>query len=200
MRDNGISLRLAAASGAAARLQKGVWRRRVGLRTKLGLYHNAVLTVLLHGGECWALTAKLVQRPETSHQRCLRQILGTRYWERISNVDTCTLSGVAPVKVVLHQRRLFWLGHVGRMEDGRLVKRLLFGQQKGTQPRGSPHAGLRRTYEDVHALHGGKPSGQSWYSQCMYGKQWRELVTRWRRTWHRVVQQPGNHRVLATMT
>lgn len=176
--DKEVSLRLAAASGAAARLQKGVWRsRRVGLRTKLRLYHSAVLTVLLYGGESWALSAKLVQRLETFHQRCLRQILGIRYWEHISNVDICTRTGVPPVKVILRRRRLLWLGHVGRMENGRLVKRLLFGQQNGTRPRGQPHAGLRRAYEsDVRALHGGQPNGQSWYSECACGKEWRELV------------------------
>ena len=87
------------------------------------------------------------------------------------------MTGVPPVKVTLRQRRLLWLGHVGRMEDGRLVKRLLFGQQSGTRPRGPPHAGLRRAYEgDVRALHGGQPNGQSWYSECACGKEWRELV------------------------
>jgi len=173
-----ITLRLTAASGAAARLRKGVWRsRRVGLRTKLRLYNAAVLTVLLYGGESWALTTALVQRLETFHQQCLRQILGTRYWQHISNVDICARAGILPIRAILSQRRLLWLGEIGRMDSGRLVKRLLFSQQGGTRPRAPPRTGLRRVFQrDVRALHGGHPNGQSWYSQCQDTKEWRELV------------------------
>ena len=41
---------------------------------------------------------------------------------------------------LLRQRRLRWLGHVCRMEDGRIPKDLLFGQlATGSRPRGRPH-------------------------------------------------------------
>ena len=175
--DKEISLRLAAASGVASHLYKGVWRnRRIGLRTKLMFYRCAVLTVLLYGAECWTLTAPLVQRLEVFHQRWLRCILRIRFWQHVSNVEVFARSNVPPIAFTMRQRRLTWLGHVGRMDDERLVKRLLFGQQDGARRRGA-HGGLRRTYAaDVLALHGGHPNGQSWYSQCQSRSEWHRLV------------------------
>ena len=43
------------------------------------------------------------------------------------------------MKDLLQQKRLRWLGHVCRMEDGRIPKDLLFSQlATGTRPRGRP--------------------------------------------------------------
>ncbi|KAJ7324884.1 hypothetical protein JRQ81_017904, partial [Phrynocephalus forsythii] len=40
---------------------------------------------------------------------------------------------------LLKQRRLRWLGHVVRMDDGRIPKDLLYGELiKGKRPRGRP--------------------------------------------------------------
>ena len=47
---------------------------------------------------------------------------------------------------MLKQRRMRWLGHVSRMEDGRIPKDLLYGELKyGSRPRGRPQ--LR--YKDI---------------------------------------------------
>ena len=66
--------------------------------------------------------------------------------------------------------RLSWLGHIARMDDGRLVKRLLFGQQPGGRRRGAPRATLRRTFQaDIRTLHGGQPNGRARHRQLSRG-------------------------------
>ncbi len=46
---------------------------------------------------------------------------------------------------LLQGKRLRWLGHVFRMPDNRLPKKLLFGQVKGLRPPGR----LRSSFNDV---------------------------------------------------
>jgi len=137
----------------------------------------AVLTVLLYGAESWGPTAQQMRRLEVFHQRRLHGMLRIRCWEHITNEEVLARAGVPSIALLLLRLRLTWLGHVGRMGEERLVKRLLFGQQGGMRQRGRPHASLRRTFEhDVCTLHGGQPNGQAWYEQCHERKQWRYLV------------------------
>jgi hypothetical protein len=176
--DKEISARLAAAAGAAANLWRSAWRcRRVALRTKLQIYQSAVLTVLLYGAESWGLTAVQAARLETFHQRTLRKILDIKYWQHVTNAEVCARAGLPSIKAVLRTRRLTWLGHVARMDDGRLAKRLMFGQMAGPRPRGAQPVSLRRVYRnDVLALQGGCPNGRSWYQQCQDRTLWQQLV------------------------
>ena len=72
--------------------------------------------------------------------RCLRRLLGVTWKDHVSNEDVIEKAGSCSMVDLLQQRRLRWLGHVCRMEDGRILKDLLFGQlATGSRPRGRPH-------------------------------------------------------------
>ena len=107
-----------------------------------------VLSVLLYGCESWSLTLKQLTRLEVFHRGCLRQILGIRKADRISDAELYARCGtkvgeeVVPCEnIATHWRRrvLRWLGHIGRMEDGRLPKQLLWA----TLPHGRRRPGRR---------------------------------------------------------
>ena len=50
------------------------------------------------------------------------------------------------MQCILTQRRLRWLGHVCRMDDGRIPKDLLFGElATGTRPTGRPNLRFKDT-------------------------------------------------------
>ena len=57
----------------------------------------------------------------------------------MTNKDVLEQTGSPSMKDLLRQRRLRWLGHLCRMDDGRIPKDLLFSQLAiGTRPRGRP--------------------------------------------------------------
>ena len=57
----------------------------------------------------------------------------------MTNEDVLEQTGSTSMKDLLRQRRLRWLGHLCRMDDGRIPKDLLFSQLAiGTRPRGRP--------------------------------------------------------------
>ena len=72
-------------------------------------------------------TQKHERRLTSSSLRCLRRILGIFWYDSVSNKDVLERANTPSVLLLLFLRRLRWLGHVRRMEDGRLPKDVLYG-------------------------------------------------------------------------
>ena len=104
------------------------------LRTKRKVYKAVVLGVLLYGSETWTTKRDAIRRLEVFHNRCLKGILGiTTAQERpehLSSVQISKLFGMGEsleVEDLVTARRLRWLGHVAKMDEDRIPKRMLFG-------------------------------------------------------------------------
>ena len=46
--------------------------------------------------------------------------------DKVTNVEVLTRAGLTSIYTLLRQRRLRWLGHVSRMDDGRIPKDILY--------------------------------------------------------------------------
>ena len=107
------------------------------------MYIAVVLSPLLYGSELWTLKAADVRQLTTFHRQCIRVIVGvTRRWQwddYITSEQLATALRVSPdIGSYIQERRLRWLGHVGRMDDCRLPKGVLFGELDPVSPRHGP--------------------------------------------------------------
>ena len=144
--DNCLSLdvelnrRLGRANTTMARLSKRVWENKSLTRhTRILVYQACVLSTLLYGSETWTTYMRQEHRLNAFHMRCLRRILGISWEDHITNTEVLERAGVPSMYSLLSQRRLRWLGHLRRMEDGRLPKDILYGQlAKGKRRAGGP--------------------------------------------------------------
>ena len=69
----------------------------------------------------------------------LRRILGIKWQDKVTNIHVLEESGMLSIHSHLMKRRLRWIGHVSRMQDGRIPKDVMFGQLKeGKRRRGRP--------------------------------------------------------------
>ncbi|GAB1611165.1 uncharacterized protein LOC115228424, partial [Argonauta hians] len=129
------------------RLTKRVWNNKMlTIRTKVKVYQACVLSTLLYGSETWTLYSHQERRFNTFHMRSLRRLLGITWQDHVPNEDVLSRVGLKSMFAMLTQRRLRWLGHVCRMEDGRIPKEVLYGEiAAGPRPVGRPT--LR--YKDV---------------------------------------------------
>ena len=76
----------------------------------------------------------------------LRRILGIKWQDKVTNVDVLSDSSMLSIHSLLMKRRLRWIGHVRRMDDGRIPKDIMFGELKeGKRKRGRP----KLRYKDV---------------------------------------------------
>ena len=103
------------------------------------VYQACVITILLYGSESWATKAHQENQLESFHMRCLRRIFGIKWHDRVTNTEVLKEADTLSIHLQLCKRRLRWLGHVRRMQDGRIPKDLLFGElQEGKRRVGCP--------------------------------------------------------------
>ena len=108
-------------------------------KTKRMVYHAAVLGVLLYGAETWATKGVSTQKVEAFNNRCLQRIMNISRAEQragyISSVQMRRNFGMdEALEDVVITRRLRLLGHVARMQEDCVSKRLLFGWLSHPRP------------------------------------------------------------------
>ena len=68
------------------------------------------------------------KRLNVFHMRCLRLILEITLQDKVTNKVMLEKAGIPSLYTLLKQRRMRWLGHVTRMEEGRIPKDFLYGE------------------------------------------------------------------------
>ena len=113
-----LLVRLGVASEAFSQL-RSVWADSgSGLGLKLHLFRAAVLSVMAHGSEAWWLCEKAVVKLRSWGARCLARVTGREVREEYL---APTVSVVGNLRV----RRLRWLGHVLRLPEESLLRRVV---------------------------------------------------------------------------
>jgi hypothetical protein len=80
----------------------------------------------------------------------LRRVFGpkrdevTGEWRKLHNEEFNDMYSLPNIGRVVKSRRMRWAGNVARMEEGRVVHRVLVGKPEGRRPLGRP----RRRWED----------------------------------------------------
>lgn len=118
--------------------------RAMARSVKLRVYAASVLSVLLYGSETWNLTAVDTKRLESFHNRCLRCMFGISRLTHFTNFDLRKLTGQRTIESMIMTNRLRWLGHVMRMPEERMPKKMIFGQLQTARPAG----GTRQRWKD----------------------------------------------------
>ena len=139
------------------------------------MYNACVLSTLLFGSETWTAYARQEHRLNSFRLRYLRRILGISWQDRVPNKDFLERAGTPSMFAMLSQRRLRCLGHVRRMEDGRLPKNVLCGElTSGSRPVGRPM--LR--YKDVckRDMKSAEINPDSWEAVAADRSNWRHMV------------------------
>ncbi|PIK44118.1 hypothetical protein BSL78_19044 [Apostichopus japonicus] len=129
MLDEEILTRIQAASCAVGRLRDRVFNcRDLTTETKLMVYNQCVIPILLYGSESWTLYHHNIRQLRTIQQRHLRSILKIKWDDFVTNDEVLDLATYEDIEAVLTRNRFRWLGHVARMPDDRPVKELLYGE------------------------------------------------------------------------
>ncbi|BHF69440.1 hypothetical protein SprV_0301248400 [Sparganum proliferum] len=125
--DDEVTRRISKASQAFGRIQSTVWNRRgLPLSTKLKMYKAVILPTLLYGTETWTVYTKQARRLNHFHLSYLRRILRLSWQDRIAVTDVLGRTGILSIYTMLRQMQVRWRGHLMRMDDERLPKRLFY--------------------------------------------------------------------------
>ena len=148
-----VSNRLASAANAWLKLAKvHVWDADcISRGIKCTLYKVVAQSTLLYASETWAFPKQQVHRLEDFQMKCLRKICKISLKDKIRNDYVLGWCNVARVANVVSHRRLRWLGHLARMPNERLPKKVLLGHMDGSGVRGrSQKQWVDNVREDLH--------------------------------------------------
>lgn len=96
------------------------------------------MSVLLYSGETWAVVKQHISLLAVQRMNCLGRICGISLHDHVANVVIMSRCNTLFVESQLQGKSLRWLGHDLQMPNGRMPKKLLFGQLKGLCPPGRP--------------------------------------------------------------
>ncbi|XP_063545967.1 uncharacterized protein LOC134753921 [Cydia strobilella] len=126
--DAEIDVRIGKAATMFGKLSARVWQNKhLTRKTKMVVYQTCILSIVLYGAETWTSYAKHERRLNAFHMRCIRNILGISWKDRVTNERVLEIAQLPSLFALLKQRRLRWLGHVHRMQPSRLPRRVLLG-------------------------------------------------------------------------
>ena len=164
--DEEITARIQAASCAMERLRdRGFDCRDLTVETKLKVYNQCIIPVMMYGSETWTLYRHHIKLLRTIQQRHLRSILKIGWDHFITNDEVMDRAKSTDIEIILIRNRLRWMGHVARMPDELPVKALLYGVlEEGSSRVGRPLLRYQDTLKDI--LKRGAALGT-----------WREIVT-----------------------
>nr|GEY30296.1 retrovirus-related Pol polyprotein LINE-1 [Tanacetum cinerariifolium] len=112
--------------------------RNVPLKLKGKFYRVAVRPAMLYGSECWPTTKALANRVEVAELRMLRWTCGKTLFDMISNGVYRAQLEVESIINKIREVRLRWFGHVRRIPQSALVRRVEALVVDGLRRRGRP--------------------------------------------------------------
>ena len=141
--DGEVIARIAKASAAFGRLRGSVWDRSgIRLDTKLKVYKAVMLQTLLYACETWTVYQQHAKRLNHFHTSCLRKLSKIK----LQDTEVLKRAGMQSVHALLKLAQLRWTGHVIRMPEERLPKKILYGElEMGKRF----HGGQKKRYKDT---------------------------------------------------
>ena len=174
--DAELNKRIGKAATTLWRLATRVWENpKLTTKTKMAVYNACVVSTLLYGSEAWTIYSKQERKLNSFHLRSLRRILCISWRNKVPNTEVLDRAGLPTMYTLLRQRRMRWIGHVRRMEDGRIPKDILYGELAvGKRPRGRPQLRYKDTCKrDMKAL---EIDPESWEDIAADRSSWRCLL------------------------
>ena len=110
--------------------------------SKLQIYRTLVRPVVTYGSELWTLTMDEERALAVYERKILRKIYGpvkgNELWRiRLNDELEATIKGENIVRFIKCQR-IRWLGHMERMLNTAIPKKMFYGKLYGTGRRGRP--------------------------------------------------------------
>ena len=134
-----ITQRVSAAWRNWKRCRGVLCNRRMPVKLKGKVYKTVVRPPLLYGAETWATTRGQEARIEVNEMRMLRWMCGVTRRDKIRNEHIRGTTRVVHASKKITEKRLKRYGHVRRMKEEHIVRRMLDVDIPGKRRRGRPN-------------------------------------------------------------
>jgi hypothetical protein len=156
-------------------------------KLKLRLKNTIIDKTLTYASETWILTKRDRTQINIFERKVYRRILGPIYnnekekWRILTNKEIYAMLKKPTITETIRLNRLRWFGHVQRIEENRIPKKVLYTNLEITRLRGRP----RNRWKDEEREDG---------SRLVGGKGWKERVCN-REEWKKLLRTARNRRI-----
>lgn len=135
-----IQHRLRQAAASFGRLRTRVFKNdNLTIHTKMTVYNSVCISTLLYACETWTAYRRNIKPLEAFHIRCLQNILGITWQDRIPHTTIFERTNSISIEATIAKHHLRWVGHVIRMPENRLPRRIMYSQlHEGRRKAGGP--------------------------------------------------------------
>lgn len=123
-------------------LDKIIRTRYISKKMKVRIYKTIIKPTVTFGSETWTLPERAITILNTWERKILRKIYGPIYdkgeWRIRTNSELQKLYKDSSIVTDIKIRRLEWLGHIIRMDNNNIPKRLLDATLSGKRRAGRP--------------------------------------------------------------
>ena len=122
---------------ACEALKSVLSNRGLGIKAKKCLYEGVIVPTAFYGAEAWGMRSAERSKVNVLEMKCLRSFVGVS-----RNLEVRRGKGIEmELASRADQRVLRWLGHVKRMEEYRMARRVLMTEVSGARVRDRPRLG-----------------------------------------------------------
>jgi hypothetical protein len=125
-------------------LQHFFKNKNISKKLKLRLKSTIIDKMLTYASETWILTKRDREQMNIFKRKVYSRILGPIYdnekenWRILINKETYATAKKSTITETIRLHRLCWFGHVRRMDENRIPKRVLYMNLETTRLRGRP--------------------------------------------------------------
>ena len=132
-------------------------------------YEGVIVPTALYGAEAWGARSAERRKVNVLEMMCLRSLVGVSIIDRVGNEEVNRRAGIErELASKTDQRVLRLFGHVERMDEYRIARRVFIAEVNGGRVRGRPRFGWM---DGVKVSFGG-----GWHQCAKNQKEWRALV------------------------
>ena len=110
--------------------------RGLGIKTKKCLYEGVIVPTALYGAEAWGMRSAERRNVNVLELKCFRNLVGVTRLDRVRNEVRRRVGIERELASRADQKVLRWFGHVERMDDYCMARRVLMAEVSGGQVRG----------------------------------------------------------------
>ena len=116
--------------------------RGFGIKAKKCLYEGVIVPTALYGAEAWGMGSAERRKVNVLEMKCLRSLFGVSRMDKVRNEEVRRRTGIErELASRADQRLLRWSGHLERMDEYRMARRVLMAEVSGGRVRGRSRLG-----------------------------------------------------------
>lgn len=113
-------------------------KRELTAKTKMSIFNSIYCPTLMYGSESWTLDSSDKSRLQAAEMKYLRRTVGKTKRDMIRNTRIREQVKAESLEHKIERNQLRWFGHVNRMTNDRIAKRVFECKQQDKLPRGRP--------------------------------------------------------------